>query len=355
MGSRKLAAIAAAVTFFALVPSTYAHEESALHALTVLDRITPELSGVDIRIVHMDSPALVLTNDSQKTVTVLGEEGEPFLQIGPSGVYANVESPTTYRSSVPSRDVAPTDIDPKATPVWSRFSEEATWTWFDPRLRFEGGRESWKVPLSVGGNAATIEGGYESLQGHGHFLTSIDSPDVEGLDLRLTQGSIPAMYVRNDTGKILEVNGDAGEPFLQVGPDGVRANLRSPTYYTSGSTAILKVPATADAAARPEWSEVSNVPVWAWLERKAAVPTELYQRAELGEERRTILEWTNEYVLGGEPLSVAGNVEWIPPGGGVTSPAPDDDAPPWFLIAGVAIAGAAAAATLLRRRPASPA
>lgn len=355
MRFRNLAAVAAAVMAVALAPTSFAHEESALQALTVLDRVTPALDGVDIRIVHMDSPALVLTNDSQKTLTVFGEEGEPFLQIGPAGVYANVESPTTYRSSVPSRNVAPANIDPKATPVWSRFSEETTWTWFDPRLKFNGGRESWEVPLSVGGNEATIEGGYEPLQGHGHFLTSIDSPEVDGLDLRLTQGAIPAMYVRNDTGEMLEVNGDAGEPFLRVGPDGVSANLRSPTYYTSGSTAILKVPSTADAAAPPEWGEVSNVPVWAWLERKAAVPTELYQRAELGENRRTILEWTNEYMLGGEPLSVAGSVEWIPPGGGVTSPAPEDDAPPWFLVAGVAIAGAAAAATLLRRRPASPA
>lgn len=355
MGSRKLAAIAAAVMVFALVPPSNAHEESALYALTVIDRVVPALDGIDIRIVHMDSPALVITNDSQTEVTVLGEEGEPFLRVGPSGVYANTESPTTYRSSVPSREVAPTDIDPKAKPVWSRFSEEPTWTWFDPRLRFDGGRESWNVPLSVGGRDVTIEGGYEALQGHGHFLTSIESPEVEGLDLRLTQGAIPAMFVRNDTGEILEVNGDAGEPFLQVGPDGVRANLRSPTYYTSGSTAILKVPATADAAAPPRWSEVSNIPVWAWLERKAAVPTELYQRAELGDERRTILEWTNDYVLGGDPLSVAGSVEWVPPAGGVPSPASDDDAPPWFLIAGVAVAGAAAAAALLRRRPASPA
>jgi hypothetical protein len=355
MGSGKLAAAAAALVVLALVPASHAHEESALYALTVLNRVTPAVVGVDIRIVHLDSPALVITNDSAEVLTVLGEENEPFLRISSRGVYANVESPTTYRSSVPRRTIAPADVDPRAKPEWSRFSEEPTWTWFDPRLRFEDGKESWKVLLKFEDRDVMIEGGYESLQGHGHFITSIETPDIEGLDLRLTQGAIPAMFVRNDTGETLEVNGDAGEPFLQVRSDGVRANLRSPTYYTSGSTAILKVPTTADAAAPPKWSEVSNVPVWAWLERKAAVPTELYQRAALGDERRTILEWTNEYVLGGEPLSIAGNVEWIPPGGGVSSPAPDDDAPPWFLIAGVAIAGAAAAATLLRRRPASPA
>jgi hypothetical protein len=350
MRFRRLAAAAAAgVTVLAVAIPSYAHEESALYALTVIQSVTPATEGVEIRIVHLDSPALVITNETSEVVTVFGEKGEPFLQIGPDGVRANVESPTTYRSAVPRRDIAPADIDPKAKPEWSRFSEEPTWTWFDPRLRFVPGTSSWEIGLEVGNRETTIDGGYETLQGHGHFITEMEPPDVEGLDLRLTQGLIPAVYVRNDTGEVLEVTGDAGEPFLQIGPDGVRANLRSPTYYTSGSTSILKVPATADAGAEPNWSEVSTVPVWAWLERKAAVPAELYQRAELGSERRTVLEWTSDYVLGGEPLAVEGHVEWVPPAGG--TPTETDEGVPWYVIAGVGMAGVAAAGALMFRRP----
>lgn len=349
MRFRRLAAVAAGVTVLASAIPSYAHEENALQALTVIQSVTPQVDGIEVRIVHMDSPALVITNETPEVVTVFGEKGEPFLQIGPDGVRANVESPTTYRSAAPRRDVSPPDVDPQAKPEWSRFSEELSWTWFDPRLRFEPGTSSWQVPITIGDREGVIDGGYEALQGHGHFITKLEPPDVEGLDLRLTQGLIPAVFVRNDTGEILEVAGDAGEPFLEIGPDGVRANLRSPTYYTSGSTSILKVPAIADSAAAPRWSEVSSVPVWAWLERKAAVPAELYQRSELGNERRTVLEWTSDYVLGGEPLAVQGRVEWVPPAGGV--PTPTDDGIPWYLTAGVTIAGIAAAGSLVVRRP----
>ena len=349
MRFRRLAAAAAGVTVLAVAVPSYAHEENALLALTVIQNVTPEGTGVEVRMVHLDSPALVITNETSEVVTVFGEKGEPFLQIGPDGVRANVESPTTYRSAAPRRDVSPTGIDPRAKPEWSRFSEEPSWTWFDPRLRFEPGKSSWQVPLTIGGQEGAIVGGYEPLQGHGHFITKLEPPDVEGLDLRLTQGLIPAVFVRNDTGEILEVTGDAGEPFLEIGPDGVRANLRSPTYYTSGATSILKVPSIANAVAEPRWSEVSSIPVWAWLERKAAVPSELYQRAKLGAERRTVLEWTSDYRLGGEPLAVQGRVEWVPPAGGV--PTPTDEGIPWYLIAGVTVAGVAAAGALLFRRP----
>lgn len=348
MRFRRLAVAAAAVTVLAVATPSYAHDENSLDAFTVIQRVTPEMTGVEIRIVHLDSPALVITNETSEVVTVFGEKGEPFLQIGPDGVRANVESPTTYRSAAPRREISPAGIDPQAKPEWSRFSEEPSWTWFDPRLRFEPGKSSWQVPFTIGDRDGTIDGGYEPLQGHGHFITELEAPDVEGLDLRLTQGQIPAVFVRNDTGEIFEVTGDAGEPFLEIGPDGVRANLRSPTYYTSGSTSILKVPATADAAAAPRWSEVSTVPVWAWLERKAAVPAELYQRAELGTERRTVLEWTSDYLLGGEPVAVQGRVEWVPPTGGV--PTPTDEGIPWYPIAGVTIAVVAASAALLIRR-----
>ena len=352
MRFRRLTVIAAAVTVLAVATPSYGHEENSLEAFTFIQRVTPEMTGVEIRIVHLDSPALVLTNETSEVITIFGERGEPFLQIGPDGVRANIESPTTYRSAAPRRDISPADIDPQAKPEWSRFSEEPSWTWFDPRLRYEPGKRSWRVPFTIGDREGTIDGGYETLQGHGHFITELEPPNVEGLDLRLTQGLIPAVFVRNDTGDILEVTGDAGEPFLEIGPEGVRANLRSPTYYTSGSTSILKVPATADAAAEPRWSEVSAVPVWAWLERKAAVPAELYQRAELGSERRTVLEWTSNYELGGEPLAVQGHVEWVPPAGGV--PTATGEGPPWYLIAGVTIAGVAAAAALLSRRPRAP-
>ena len=345
--------IAAAVTAAALMTvaaPAVAHEEHALHGLTVIDNVDPAIEGIEVRIVHLDAPALVVTNDTDEVLTVLGAKGEPFLEIGPEGVRANVESPTTYLSVAPRRQIVPPDVNPSAPPRWAVFSEERTWTWFDPRLLFSPGTSSWEVPAMVGGRSMTVEGSFEPLQGHGHFITEMDSPDVEGLDLRLTQGPIPAVFARNESGEVLSVPGDADEPFLRIGPEGVLANLRSPTYYTSGGSSIAKVPETADAGAAPRWKKVSPHPVWAWLERRAALPAELYQRDALGTDRRTVLEWTTQYHLGGEPLPVTGHVEWVPPvaasGTDVTSDTP------WGLVAAAAGAAIAAAALLFRRRPA---
>ena len=350
MSGRCLTALAAAVLLVAPVPAL-AHEEHALYELTVLDTITPELDGIEIRVVHLDSPALVVTNETDEVLTVLGEKGEPFLQIGPQGVRANSESPTTYRSSVPRREVVPRGLRPSARPRWILFSEESSWTWFDPRLRATPKSTSWNVSFRVGSDPVEVEGSFQTLQGHGHFETEMQSPEVDGLDLRLTQGAIPAVYVRNDTGKVLTVPGDAEEPFLQIGPDGVLANLRSPTYYTSGTTAIAKVPAMADASAPPKWKKVSPHPVWAWLERRAAVPSEVFQGVQLGTERRTVLEWTSDYTLGGEPLPVTGRVDWIPPQSSGVDLLPTDDDTPWLLIGLVGIAALAAAWALFFRRP----
>ena len=349
MVARFIAAALGAVVAVTCSPAL-AHEEHALHVLTVIDRVYPVVEGIEVRVVHLDAPALVVTNDTDDVITVLGDEGEPFLQIGPNGVRANAESPTTYVSSAPNREVVPAGVKASARPRWVRLSEESTWTWFDPRLRNEGSKASWAVALMLGGQAIVVEGGFESLHGHGHFVTALEAPDVDGLELRLTQGAIPAVFVRNETAEELAVPGDSGEPFLRIGPKGVFANLRSPTYYTSGATSILEVPASADAEARPRWKKVSDIPVWAYLERRAAVPAELYQRAELGDEKRTVLEWTSRYRLGPETIEVAGHVDWIPPrvtDGHVEVPV----STLWKLVLAAATAIVIATGIFLWRRP----
>ncbi len=344
-------AVIAAALVVTAAPAA-AHDEHALHALTVIERVYPVIDGIEVRVVHLDAPALVVTNETDEALTVLGEKGEPFLQIGPRGVRANAKSPTTYVSAAPWRDTVPPGVKANAKPQWVTFSAEPTWTWFDRRLRVEPNRTSWQVPLMLGGQPIAIEGRFESLHGHGHFVTEIEVPEVGGLDIRMTQGPIPALFVRNDTGDVLSVPGHAGEPFLRIGPRGVIANLRSPTYYTSGATSILEVPASADASARPRWKKVSPNPVWGWLERRAAVPAELHQRAELGDDRRTVLEWTSRFQLGGQPVEVRGHVDWIPPRApAVTLSQP---ATSWWVV-GLSLAALAALGVFLTRRSPRPA
>ena len=347
MRLRPTAAVAAALAVLGFAGRAVAHEEHALHALTVIQSVSPDIDGIEVRVVHLDAPALVVRNDTSQLLTVLGAEGERFLEISPDGVRANAESPTTYLSSAPRAENVPPDLDPAGPPRWVTFSEEQAWTWFDPRLR-PGEAEEWEVRLLLDGQPIVVEGGFESLHGHGHFVSELEEPQIEGLDVRLTQGPIPAVFVRNDTDEVLSVSGDAGEPFLRIGPRGVFANLRSPTYYTSGATSILKVPRDADASAAPRWDRISTSPTWAWLERRGAVPAELYEREELGGTSHPVLEWSAPYRLGDRMIELKGRVVWVPPAQPATDPTSATDSR-WTMPAAVAIVGLASAA-LVRRR-----
>jgi hypothetical protein len=328
-----------------------AHEERSLHALTVLHRVAPPVEGLDIRVVHLGAPAMAVNNRTEARLTVLGADGEPFLRIGPHGVHANVRSPTAYRSVDPQGDRVPERADPEATPRWVRFSTSSSWTWFDPRLAYGPGQQVWNIPMLLPGREVEATGGFEPLNGHGHFLAEIDAPRIEGLEVRLAQGPIPAVFVRNSTDETLHVPGAAGEPFLQIGPRGVSANLRSPDYYTAGTQTIRKVPAWADSAAPPRWKRLSSQPVWAWLEYRGAPSADLEQRSALGTERGPILEWTSLLRLGDRELSLTGRLLWVPPSSAhASSSSSGHDLPLRVAALGLLVAVAAGFVLLSQRK-----
>lgn len=345
---RALLAIALLATCFA-APAT-AHEELALRSLTVLGSLPPGLERLDVRIVHLGAPAFAIHNPTDVPLKVYDDRGHPFLEIGPRGVRADVSSKTFYASVVPgSHD----HLKPKEArgPRWVTFSGEPRWTWFDPRLE-SGGSESWVVPVRYGERPETISGGFEPLDHHGHFVSDLESPDLEGLDVRLVQGPVPVVYVRNDRSEVLEVLGAADEPFLRVGPQGVFANVMSPTYYSAGALTIKEVPAWADATAPPRWRRVSEQPVWAWLEYRAAVSPELQQRDLLGSSARTIQRWSSPMTLGGDPLGLQGRVRWVPPETSVpVALAADDNHLPRVMLFGGAATILLLGAFVLSRRP----
>ena len=345
---RRAAACGGAVALLLLSLPAHAHEEMALHALTVLDAVEPNVPGLEVSVTHMGAPALVVRNRAGRTLSVLDAEGEGFLRIGAEGVRMNVESPLAYRSLNPYNDVVPPDVRSGAPSRWVRVSKEPAWTWFDPRLSFDRTDSGWTVPMALGGRALVVRGSYESLHGHGHFQSVLDPPEVDGLEIRLVEGPVPALFVRNDTGEQLRVQGQAGEPMLRIGPQGVEANLRSPSYYTSAAQTIAPVPSTADAAAEPRWKKVSAQPLWAWLEYRAAVQPEMQQRDVLGNVQTTVLEWDSPMVLGGSALDVKGRVEWLPPRTAATVPEDRTNLTPWWIAAVVIVGGGLAFGSIRR-------
>ena len=123
---------------------------------TTVTQITPPMRGVSVRTVEAGA-RLELTNDSGRTVEVLGYAGEPYLEVRPDGTYENVHSPATYLNVTLSGDgPVPSAADPTAVPSWRRVSGSTTVRWHDrrthwlepaPSLTRAQRLRDWAVPL----------------------------------------------------------------------------------------------------------------------------------------------------------------------------------------------------------------
>jgi hypothetical protein len=128
------------------------------------------------------------------------------------------------------------------------------------------------------------------------------------------------------------VLGYSGEPFLRVGPDGVFENRRSPaTYLNKSRRGTTRVPASADAAAAPQWRKVSADPVARWHDHRvhwmgAQDPPTV--RRDPGRSHVILPHWTVDLRHGATPVVASGNLLWVP------GPSPL----PWVVLIGVLVA-----------------
>lgn len=126
-----------------VVPATpaFAHGGDTPEATsyrTVVTSITPSLPGVSVRSVEAGA-RLELTNDSGRTVEILGYAGEPYLEVRPDGAYENRNSPAAYRNQTLTGDTpVPATADPAAPPQWRRVSGGTSVRWHDQRTHWMG-------------------------------------------------------------------------------------------------------------------------------------------------------------------------------------------------------------------------
>jgi hypothetical protein len=123
---------------------------------TTVTQITPPMRGLSVRTVEAGA-RLELTNDSGRTVEVLGYAGEPYLAVRADGTYENVHSPATYLNVTLGGDgPVPATADPTAAPSWRRVSGSTTVRWHDRRTHWlepapplTGAQRlrDWAVPL----------------------------------------------------------------------------------------------------------------------------------------------------------------------------------------------------------------
>jgi hypothetical protein len=136
--------------------------------------ISPPVSGLAVRMREAGAK-IELENSTGSEVLVLGYSQEPYLRIGPQGVFENRRSPTSWanRSLAPAGK-APSEYDPNAPPRWRRIGSRPLAVWPDQRShwtnptdppavrRARGERQlvvpRWQIPLRQGDRTILING-----------------------------------------------------------------------------------------------------------------------------------------------------------------------------------------------------
>lgn len=140
---------------------------------TVLQSVSPHIDGVSVHVTDLGTKVEV-TNDGAQELVVLGYAGEPYLRIGPHGVFENTRSPATYLNrSTTISGAPPKRADPEAPPVWRQVSTGTTARWHDHRAHFMGKDDPpevardrdqrrvvdhWKIPMRVGDATVVARG-----------------------------------------------------------------------------------------------------------------------------------------------------------------------------------------------------
>jgi hypothetical protein len=130
-------------------------------------------------------------------------------------------------------------------------------------------------------------------------------PAVDGLVVSVGTSVTTQLLVTNDTDQVLEVLADTGEPFLRIGPEGVEANLASPSWYlTNQPFAAQPPPADAAPDAPARWATVGSGRSWGWFDHRLHPAPVLGGLAD-GERPAFRIPLR----LGGEPVTVHGHLE----------------------------------------------
>ena len=337
--------VAAIVASAGLSP-VEAHEEVP-GVSSVIDSITPALpAGVTVQARISVADQLIVENTTDVALVVIGEAEEPFLRIGPDGVFANVKSPTWYRSNDPTGAAKPPDdvaANPRAEPVWARVTAETSYGWFDHRLH--RGRltrppavqdrdkpvvlEEWSVPMRYGEAPVTVKGHREYKFPSGTWTARVigSPPD---LNVHAIGGLIPALTVfrANDADRRapIVILGEQGEPMIRLTADGAEVNEASPTWvFTAEAKGGFVRSGLVGAAEPPRWVRQPS-PQVTWLDRRGQMASGAFEGHE-GDK----LVWRVPATVGGRRVEIVAETRWTtaepPPS---SRPGDDGDDRPWW-------------------------
>jgi hypothetical protein len=146
------------------------------------------------------------------------------------------------------------------------------------------------------------------------------TPAVPGVKLQVLQFD-DRLALQNTSGKTVVIQGYNREPYARVLANGtVEVNQRSPAYYlNTDRTADVKVPASANADAPPQWKVVDRSGRFEWHDHRihwmgqGLPPPQVKDKSK----RTKVFAWQVPVQIGAAKGDIAGTLYWQPkPGGG---------------------------------------
>lgn len=332
-----VAALAALVGFAALfgpaAGPAAAHGGGEPQAEPIVEAVTPTVPGITIQVAFSVNYQFLASNTTTRTVSFLADSGEPFLRIGPDGVYGNLASPAFYQANVPDgggRVPPQAKPGPAVPPVWRRLAREPSWGWYDHRLHPENGAVPpevirankvavlgrWSAAFRIDDQPGEIKGRLEYAPPTGSFtmMQKSSQTPAEGLKIQVLPGrTVPAVFLENLSPEPVVVLGRSGEPFARIGPQVSEVNLRSPTWSEIQQASGKDPSDETDAKAEPKWQKVADAPRWQWVELRAAAPKEEPPAPVIAQGKAvTVRTWSIPYLLGDRRETIEGITEFVP-------------------------------------------
>jgi hypothetical protein len=303
--------------------------------LPIVETVTPTVDGLSVKVIYSANFQFLVSNPTDRDLAILADSGEPFLRIGPEGVFGNYRSPTWHNSNAPDglqkfpREArSGRDVEPD----WKLIRRQPSFGWFDHRLhpaeRYVDPKVAksktpvklgeWAVPIRYGDTDGEITGRFEFQPILGSYRSRLTTPEapVEGLEIKLppsnTSKGVPALFIGNKTGRPVVVLGDDEEPFVRLGP-AAEVNVRSPVWAAIEQAGARLLAEPADVTAEPEWKQVGSTPNYGWPELRAAPPGTNPGRDVLDKKRPTTLKrWSIPILVGDDRMTISGITEFLP-------------------------------------------
>ena len=158
-------------------------------------------------------------------------------------------------------------------------------------------------------------------QGNANYRSLIGgvTPAVPGVKLQVLNFD-DRLALQNTSGRTIVIQGYNREPYARVLADGtVQVNQRSPAYFLNNDrNADIKVPASANPDAAPQWKLVDRSGRLEWHDHRIhwmgpGLPPQVKDTSE----RTKVFAWQVPVQVGATKGDVTGTLYWVPkPGGG---------------------------------------